>query len=130
MTRRSISRPSAAARAWRASPGAMPSWRTSGPWWRQACVRCRPWRPHRSVTWSPPRTIGRSEVGDLFWASMTELARMIATKAVSPVEVVRAHLDRIAALDGALRAYITVCGDAALAAARAAEAELMAGRPV
>ena len=61
---------------------------------------------------------------------MTDLARMIATKAVSPVEVVRAHLDRIAALDGDLHAYITVDGDAALAAARAAEAELMAGRPV
>jgi aspartyl-tRNA(Asn)/glutamyl-tRNA(Gln) amidotransferase subunit A len=58
---------------------------------------------------------------------MTELARMIATKAVSPVEVVRAHLDRIAALDGGLRAYVTVCGDRALGAARAAEGRLMAG---
>ena len=67
---------------------------------------------------------------ELFWASMTELARMIATKAVSPVEVVRAHLDRIAALDGDLRAYITVCDDAAIEAARAAEAALMSGQPV
>ena len=64
---------------------------------------------------------------DLVWAPMTELARMIATKAVSPVEVVRAHLDRIAALDGSLRAYITVCGDAALETAKAAEGRLMAG---
>jgi aspartyl-tRNA(Asn)/glutamyl-tRNA(Gln) amidotransferase subunit A len=69
-------------------------------------------------------------VADLFWASMTELAHLIATKAVSPVDVVRAHLDRIAALDGGLRAYITVCGDSALQAARAAEAALMAGGPV
>jgi aspartyl-tRNA(Asn)/glutamyl-tRNA(Gln) amidotransferase subunit A len=61
---------------------------------------------------------------------MTELARMIATKAVSPVEVVRAHLDRIAALDGDLRAYITVCDDAALQAARAAEAAVVAGQPL
>ncbi len=61
------------------------------------------------------------------WTSMTELARMIATKAVSPVEVVRAHLDRIAALDGRLRSYITVTADAALDAARAAERALMAG---
>jgi aspartyl-tRNA(Asn)/glutamyl-tRNA(Gln) amidotransferase subunit A len=66
-------------------------------------------------------------VQDLVWAPMTELARMIATKAVSPVEVVRAHLDRIAALDGSLRAYITVCGDAALETAKAAEGRLMAG---
>jgi aspartyl-tRNA(Asn)/glutamyl-tRNA(Gln) amidotransferase subunit A len=61
---------------------------------------------------------------------MTELAHMIATKAVSPVEVVRAHLDRIGALDRGLRAYITVCADAAVDAARTAEAALMAGRPV
>ena len=64
---------------------------------------------------------------DLAFAGVIDLARMIARKEVSPVEVVRAHLDRIAALDGSLRAYITVCGDAALAAARTAEGALMAG---
>jgi aspartyl-tRNA(Asn)/glutamyl-tRNA(Gln) amidotransferase subunit A len=69
-------------------------------------------------------------VSDLVWAPMTALARMIATKAISPVEVVRAHLERIAALDGSLRAYVTVCGDAALEAAHAAEAALMAGGPL
>jgi aspartyl-tRNA(Asn)/glutamyl-tRNA(Gln) amidotransferase subunit A len=69
-------------------------------------------------------------MANLFWASMTELARLIATKAVSPVEVVRVHLDRIAGLDGDLRAYITVCADAAMEAARAAEAALMSGGPV
>jgi len=69
-------------------------------------------------------------MAELFWASMTELARLIATKAVSPVEVVRVHLDRIAALDGALRAYITVCADAAMEAGRAAEVALASGRPV
>ena len=69
-------------------------------------------------------------MADLFFTSMTELARMIATKAVSPVEVVRAHLDRIAALDPGLRAYITVCDDAALEAARAAETALMSGGAV
>jgi aspartyl-tRNA(Asn)/glutamyl-tRNA(Gln) amidotransferase subunit A len=69
-------------------------------------------------------------MADLVGASMTELAGMIATKAVSPVEVTRAHLERIAAHDARLKAYITVCGDAALAAARAAEAALMAGGPL
>src|SRR6266403_5371305 len=53
---------------------------------------------------------------------------MIASKAVSPVEVVRAQLERITALDGTLRAYLTVCDEAALAAARAAEGALVAGR--
>jgi aspartyl-tRNA(Asn)/glutamyl-tRNA(Gln) amidotransferase subunit A len=69
-------------------------------------------------------------MADLFFAPMTELARLIATRVVSPVEVVRVHLDRIAALDGGLRAYITVCAEAALQAARAAEAALAAGQPV
>src|SRR5207244_1272769 len=69
-------------------------------------------------------------IRDLTRASVTDLARMIATKEVSPVEVVRAHLARIERLDGTLHAYITVCGDAALDAARAAEAALAAGQPV
>jgi aspartyl-tRNA(Asn)/glutamyl-tRNA(Gln) amidotransferase subunit A len=61
---------------------------------------------------------------------MADLGRVIATKQVSPVEVVRAHLERIAALDGTLRAFITVCADAALESARAAEAALMSGQAV
>lgn len=65
---------------------------------------------------------------DLHWASVADLARLIATKEISPVEVVRAHLDRIAALDAGLRCFITVTADAALDAARAAETELAAGR--
>src|SRR2546429_148042 len=66
---------------------------------------------------------------DLVWRSVTELSRMILTREVSPVEVVRASLERVTALDGKLKAFITVCADAALEAARAAEAELVAGRP-
>jgi aspartyl-tRNA(Asn)/glutamyl-tRNA(Gln) amidotransferase subunit A len=66
-------------------------------------------------------------MADLVWTPMTELARMIAARDVSPVEVVRAHLDRIAALDDRLRAYITVCAEQAMEAARAAEAELTRG---
>ncbi len=67
---------------------------------------------------------------ELHWLSVTDLARGISTKEVSPVEAVRAHLDRIAALDGDLRAFITVTTDAALDAARSAEAELASGREV
>ena len=67
---------------------------------------------------------------DLVFTSMMELAHMIATKAVSPVEVVRAHLDRIAAADGRLRAYITVCAEAAVEAARDAERAVMARGPL
>jgi aspartyl-tRNA(Asn)/glutamyl-tRNA(Gln) amidotransferase subunit A len=67
-------------------------------------------------------------MSDLVWTSMADLGRLITTKEVSPVEVVRVHLDRIAALDTTLRAYITLCADQALQAARAAETDLMAGK--
>jgi aspartyl-tRNA(Asn)/glutamyl-tRNA(Gln) amidotransferase subunit A len=66
-------------------------------------------------------------VTDLVWRSIGELAWAVAGREVSPVEVVQAHLDRVAALDGKLRAFITVSADAALAAAKAAEAAVMAG---
>jgi aspartyl-tRNA(Asn)/glutamyl-tRNA(Gln) amidotransferase subunit A len=65
---------------------------------------------------------------ELPFASVIELARMIARKEVSPVEVARAYLERIAARDATLRAYITVCEERALAAAREAEGALVAGR--
>jgi len=67
---------------------------------------------------------------DLTFASATELSRLITGKEVSPVEVVRAHLQRITALDGSLRSFITVTADGALAAAAEAEKALVAGRPV
>src|SRR5215470_14895987 len=66
-------------------------------------------------------------MSDLGWTSITELARLIKARELSPVEVVKAHLDRIASHDAKLRAYITVTGDAALASAKAAEAAVLAG---
>ncbi len=69
-------------------------------------------------------------MSELYWTSIAALADMIATKQVSPVEIVRAHLDRIAAHDGALRAFITVCADAALEAAKIAESQLASGHAV
>ena len=66
-------------------------------------------------------------MNDLVWKSMVELARLIKAREVSPVEVVQAHLDRIASLDGRLRSYITVLSDSALAAAKAAEAAATSG---
>ncbi len=66
-------------------------------------------------------------MSELVWKPITELARLIAGREVSPVEVVQAYLDRIEALDGKLRAFITVCRDEALAAAKTAEAAVMRG---
>jgi aspartyl-tRNA(Asn)/glutamyl-tRNA(Gln) amidotransferase subunit A len=69
-------------------------------------------------------------MADLTFASAGELARLIADKQVSPVEVVRAHLERITSLDGSLKSFITVTAEAAMAAAREAEAAVAAGRPL
>ncbi len=59
------------------------------------------------------------------FASATELARLVRVKAISPVELVRAHLARIDALNPTLNAYVGLDTDRALADARAAEHALM-----
>lgn len=56
------------------------------------------------------------------------LAPLIAGGEVSPVEVMQSQLARIEALNPDLNAYISLYPDAALAAAREAEAEVAAGR--
>jgi len=64
----------------------------------------------------------------LHWLSVAQAARAIAHRELSPVELTQALLDRIARLDPTLNAFIRVDGDAALQAARTAEAEIAAGR--
>lgn len=63
---------------------------------------------------------------DLTYSDATRLAELIRSKAVSPVEVVQAHLHRIEALNPTLNAIVTVADDA-LRCARMAEAAVMAG---
>lgn len=55
------------------------------------------------------------------------LARHIRTKEISPVAVVEAVLQRIEALQPTVNAFVTVTADEARAAARRAEAAVMAG---
>ena len=45
----------------------------------------------------------------------------------SPVELTRAFLERIDAVDGQLHSYITVLEEGAMAAARSAEADILRG---
>jgi aspartyl-tRNA(Asn)/glutamyl-tRNA(Gln) amidotransferase subunit A len=65
---------------------------------------------------------------ELHYLSVGEASRLIASRAISPVELVQALLDRIDAVDGAIKSYLTVLDDSALDAARQAEAEIGAGR--
>lgn len=59
--------------------------------------------------------------------SIVDAGELIATRKLSPVELTQAYIDRIAALDQDLHAYISVYPEAALAAARQAERELAVG---
>jgi aspartyl-tRNA(Asn)/glutamyl-tRNA(Gln) amidotransferase subunit A len=68
-------------------------------------------------------------VSDPHWMSATEAAEAIAARKLSPVELMTALLERIAQLDPKLNVFIRLDGEAAMAAARAAEAEIAAGRP-
>ena len=67
------------------------------------------------------------EKTDIPFLSATELSEVIRKKEVSPVEAVEAYLDRIDRLDSKLYAYLTVCRDEALQAAREAEQEMARG---
>lgn len=60
-------------------------------------------------------------------AGIAEAAAAFRAKRLSPVELARDCLDRIARLDPALDAFVAVTADRALADARAAEARLMRG---
>lgn len=65
----------------------------------------------------------------LVYADATELAELIRAGKVSSAEVVRAHLDRVEAVDPDLNAVVTLAGGA-MDAARAADARLAAGEEV
>lgn len=66
---------------------------------------------------------------DIIFSDATELAERIRTKKLSPVEVVRAHLDRIEAVDPKINAIVALAENA-MAEARKAEAAIMAGEDV
>ena len=65
---------------------------------------------------------------DLVSLSIEDVAKLIASKQLSPVELTDAMLARIEKLNPTLNAYITVTADAAIAEAQAAETEITAGK--
>jgi len=65
--------------------------------------------------------------GELTRLTAAELAEKIHSREVSAVEVAQAHLDRIAAVDGEVHAFLHVATDAALASAAMVDESLDAG---
>lgn len=64
----------------------------------------------------------------LYYLSIHEAQQLIKDRKLSPLELTRSVLDRIAAVDNKLHAYINLMADSAMAEARAAEAEITRGK--
>jgi aspartyl-tRNA(Asn)/glutamyl-tRNA(Gln) amidotransferase subunit A len=67
---------------------------------------------------------------EMVFSGVDTLAGMVASKCLSPVELVGATLERIERSQPGLNAFITVCAEAALQQARAAEQAVMRGDPL
>ncbi len=65
---------------------------------------------------------------DLLFQSISDMAPLLRSRKLSPVELARLTLDRIEKLDGKLNSYITVTREAALTAAATAEKEISSGQ--
>ena len=65
---------------------------------------------------------------DLLTTTLADAAEAIKSRKLSPVELTQAALDRIDLLEPRLNAFITLCGDRAMEAARVAEQEIVRGR--
>jgi amidase len=65
---------------------------------------------------------------DLHYLELSEVAHLIQTRKLSPVELTQALLRRIESLDGRLHAYATLTPELALGQARKAEQEIAARR--
>ena len=64
---------------------------------------------------------------DIWWQSIPDVAKLIRSKAISPVELVQAHIERIAKFNPRTNSFITVMEEEALESAHIAEREIMGG---
>jgi aspartyl-tRNA(Asn)/glutamyl-tRNA(Gln) amidotransferase subunit A len=69
-------------------------------------------------------------MSELFKKTAADLAAAITAGETSAVEVTQAHLDRIGAVDGEVKAFLHVAADDALAQARAVDRKRAAGEPL
>src|SRR5688572_30608821 len=77
-------------------------------------------------SWTRTKNMTESN-SDLIRSSAAQLAGKLAAREVSAVEVTQAHLDRIAAVDGKVHAFLHVNTDEALAVAAEVDAIRAAG---
>ncbi len=64
------------------------------------------------------------------YLTIAEASKLIAARKLSPVELTEAYLDRIASLDHLLDSFVTLTAERARSEAKAAEAAIMAGKPL
>ncbi|HVZ15907.1 MAG TPA: amidase, partial [Terriglobales bacterium] len=69
-------------------------------------------------------------MNELFHLSVAEASSLIRQRKLSPVELVQAHLDRIAAFESHLRSFITLTEEIALREAKRATEEIAGNRVV
>src|SRR6266511_796535 len=86
-------------------------------------------RVHRARRGPRGHAEGRQSMTDLIRKSAAELGALIAGGEVSSVEVTRAHLDRIAAVDDRVHAFLHVDPEGAVAAAAAVDDRRSKGEP-
>ena len=75
-------------------------------------------------------SLSRAATPELIRHTAVDLAAKIKSRELSAVEVARAYLDRIAAVDGEIHAFLYVDGERALASAARVDAKIAAGEPV
>lgn len=69
-------------------------------------------------------------MSDLWWLTALEASDGLRRRQFSCVELVRAHLDRIATVDQTIEAYVTVVGDDARRRAAEVDTAIASGRPL
>jgi len=68
-----------------------------------------------------------TESNDLCFLTIGEASGLIKDKKLSPVDLTKAYLDRIEAIDGKVKSYVTPLPESALQEARVAEADIQKG---
>jgi aspartyl-tRNA(Asn)/glutamyl-tRNA(Gln) amidotransferase subunit A len=69
----------------------------------------------------------KTSTSELYYMTISQMGPLLSNRKLSPVELVRAFLERIEAVDDKLHSYVTLLPEQALSQAQAAEAEILQG---